>query len=231
MEIESILCTLQFRGEEGMSLQVIGAGFGRTGTKSLQAALEILGFGPCYHMAEVLPKGPKEFSLWEQAGAGKPDWYAIFGSYKATVDLPACSFWKELADFYPDAKILLSVRDADRWFSSTQETIFSPRWIEYLKNSIAANFMDKTISDQFGGNMHDRDALVRRFQEHNAEVQENVSPERLLTFEVKQGWEPLCKFLDVPIPNEPFPHVNDTAETSDLIDYMIEHGLENTFGY
>jgi len=214
-----------------MSLQVIGAGFGRTGTKSLQAALEILGFGPCYHMVEVLPKGPKEFALWEKAGAGKPDWDAIFESYKATVDFPACTFWRELADYYPEAKVLLSTRDADRWFNSTQETIFSPHWIEYLNNSVAADFMNTAINNQFGGNMHDRDTLVTRFQEHNVEVQANVPPERLLTFEVKQGWEPLCKFLHVPVPEEPFPHVNDTAETKGLIDYMIEHGLEKTFGY
>jgi hypothetical protein len=214
-----------------MSLQVIGAGFGRTGTKSLQVALEILGFGPCYHMVEVLPKGPKEFSLWEQAGLGNADWESIFGSYKATVDFPGCTFWKELSDFYPEAKVLLSVRDADRWFQSTQETIFSPRWIEYLKKSSAAKFMDITICNQFGGNMHDRENLVRQFQQHNTEVKAAIAPERLLTFEVKQGWEPLCNFLGVAEPREPFPHVNDTEETIKLIDYMIEHGLEKTFGY
>ena len=214
-----------------MSLEVIGAGFGRTGTKSLKAALEILGFDPCYHMVEVLPKGPKEFTLWEHAGSGSADWEAIFGPYKATVDFPGCTFWKELADFYPNAKVLLSVRDADRWFKSTQETIFSPRWIEHLKTSSAATFMNITINNQFGGNMHDRDTLVGRFQEHNAEVQATISPERLLTFEVRQGWEPLCDFLEVPVPSEPFPHINNTAETNDLIDYMIEHSLEKTFGY
>jgi len=214
-----------------MALEVIGAGFGRTGTKSLQSALELLGFAPCYHMVEVFPRGPQEFHLWEQAAAGNPDWDAIFGHYKATVDFPACNFWKELAGYYPEAKVLLSVRDPDSWFKSTQETIFSPPWIDYLSSSVAANFMHSTINDKFGGQMHNREILVRRFREHIAEVQAGIPADRLLTYEVKEGWGPLCNFLEVPVPDEAFPHINDTSETKGMIDYMIEHGMEKTFGY
>ncbi|MEZ5571056.1 MAG: sulfotransferase [Halioglobus sp.] len=214
-----------------MALEVIGAGFGRTGTKSLQSALEILGFAPCYHMVEVLPQGPRAFHLWEQAAAGNPDWDAIFGAYRATVDFPACNFWKELADYYPDAKVLLSVRDPDSWFESTQETIFSPPWIDYLGSSVAANFMHSTINEKFGGQMHDREILVSRFKQHIAEVQAGVPANRLLTYEVKEGWGPLCKFLGVAVPDQAFPRINDTAETKGMIDYMIEHGMEKTFGY
>lgn len=212
-----------------MSLSVIGAGFGRTGTMSLKVALEQLGFGPCYHMVECLPKGPDHYRLWEDAVAGKPDWDAIFAGFNSTVDFPACGSYAALADHYPDAKVVLSIREPEKWFESTQQTIFAPHWMVYLPNSMAGPFMKSTINDYFDNRMHDRDFLIRRFNEHVAEVQARIPAERLLTFEVKQGWGPLCEFLEVPVPAEPFPHINDTAETQAIINNIIEHGFERAF--
>src|SRR5262245_19137133 len=107
-----------------MAVQLIGAGLGRTGTPSLKFALEQIGFGPCYHMPEVM-LNPEASQHWVRAANGNPDWEAIFNGFVATVDFPGCTFWRELADYYPDAKVLLSVRDPEQWFESTQETIFS----------------------------------------------------------------------------------------------------------
>ena len=132
-----------------MSLQVIGAGFGRTGTRSLQTALQLLDFDACYHMLEVMPQGPAGIQLWEQAIRGEPDWDTIFSGYKATVDFPGCTFWKELAEYYPDARVLLSVRDPESWFQSTQETIFSPDWIKFIQTSPAAEFFSGTVQAIF----------------------------------------------------------------------------------
>lgn len=212
-------------------MEVIGVGFGRTGTMSLKASLEILGLGPCYHMIEVFPRGPSAFPLWEQASSGSPDWDAIFDGFSSTTDFPACTFWKELADHYPRAKLVLTVRDPEAWFRSTQETIFAPHWIEYLPNSMAGCFMQGTINDYFDGRMHDRDFLIQRFNEHVADVQANISSERLLTFEVSQGWEPLCNFLEVPVPDVEFPRINDTEATQGIIREIMEKGFAGTFGY
>ena len=108
-----------------MALTVIGAGLGRTATFSLKFALEHVGFGPCYHMAEVFAGARRNVPLWLEAVQGKPNWEAIFDGYTSTTDYPACTYWRELADFYPDAKVILSVRDPDTWFDSVSETIFS----------------------------------------------------------------------------------------------------------
>jgi hypothetical protein len=214
-----------------MALEVIGAGFGRTGTMSLKAALEMLGFAPCYHMIECFPRGPDHYRLWEQALAGNPDWDAIFSGFRATVDFPACTSYAALAEHYPNAKVLLSVRDANKWVQSTQDTIFSPRWIEFLQTSIAGPYMKATIDDYFDGRMHDRDFLAERFEQHVEAVRAAIPPERLLVYQVTEGWEPLCSFLDVPVPAEPFPHINDTAATQEIIDTVIRDGFEKTFGF
>ena len=194
-----------------MTMKVIGAGFGRTGTASLKIALETLLGAPCYHMSEVLGKAG-QVDLWLEAAAGKPDWGAIFQGYAATVDFPACNYWSELAAAYPDAKILLSVRDAERWFESTQETIFSPTLQEIQAGTKWGEMIKATIDDHLGGQMNDRDALVEAFNAHSAAVQSGINEGRLLVFEANQGWKPLCAFLGVEEPDEPFPHVNSKEE-------------------
>ena len=213
-----------------MALKVIGAGFGRTGTLSLKAALEQLGY-PCYHMVECFPQGPEHWKLWERAANGAPDWEALFEGFTASVDFPACTSYAALANYYPDAKVVLTLRDPQKWFTSVQNTIFDRQWIEFLPGTEAGAFMKATINDYFEGRMHDHDHLVRRFNEHIAQVRETIAPERLLVFEVTEGWEPLCEFLELPAPDGPFPHVNDTEAVNKLISAIMADGFQAVLGY
>jgi len=194
-----------------MKLQVIGAGFGRTGTASLKLALETLLHAPCYHMSEVLGNSG-HIDLWLDAAAGNPDWNAIFGNYAATVDFPAANYCRELAEFYPKAKIVLSIRDAERWFQSTQETIFSKTLQQLYSGTKWGQMARATVADHLGGDIHDREAVVAAFDAHVASVKQAFDPDRLLVFEAKDGWEPLCKFLELPVPEERYPHINSKEE-------------------
>jgi len=203
-----------------MALKVIGAGFGRTATASLKLALETLGFGPCYHMSEVLANAG-HLDLWNDASTGNPDWDAIFKNYNSTTDFPACTYWRELSDYYPEAKVILSLRDAEKWFESTQETIFSTRMWGILAGTPWETMLKNTINNPvFGGDIHNRDHLVRRFHEHTAEVKEAIPAGRLLVFEAKDGWAPLCEFLEVPVPDGDFPRVNSKTELQGMIDML-----------
>ena len=190
-----------------MTLSIIGAGLGRTGTASLKVALEQLLGVRCYHMSEAFGN-PANPPLWLRAVAGKPDWDAIFKGYGATVDYPACGFWRELSAYYPKAKVLLSVRDPDKWFESTRETILSEDIRELTARTPDKEFFQETVFKDYVGHFGDREFITSYFKRHNAEVQRVIPKERLLVYEVSQGWEPLCKFLGVPIPATPFPHVN-----------------------
>jgi hypothetical protein len=192
-----------------MTLKVVGSGLGRTGTLSLKLALEQLGFTRCYHMVEVF-MNPPHARLWIDAAEGRPDWNKLFEGYAATVDYPGARFWRELAEFYPDAKVVHSVRDAEKWFESTQATIFaeqSPARREGMPPEMKL-FFEKTVFGEFGDRIHDRAYMLDLFKRHTDEVVGTISKERLLVFEVSQGWEPLCKFLGVPVPGTPFPREN-----------------------
>ncbi|WP_165954279.1 sulfotransferase family protein [Seongchinamella unica] len=213
-----------------MALEIIGAGFGRTGTMSLKVALEQLGY-PCYHMIECFPRGPEHWKHWEQVGSGSPDWDAIFEGFTATVDFPACTSYAALAEYYPDAKVVLTVRDPEKWFTSVQDTIFGEEWIRFLPGSEAGAFTTTTINNYFDGRMHDHDHLVRRFNEHVAEVRATIPPERLLVFEVADGWEPLCEFLGLPAPEGDFPHINDTEAVQGIIKTIMDKGFQAALGY
>lgn len=217
-----------------MTLKVIGAGFGRTGTSSLQIALEQLGFGKCYHMREVFAHR-EHAPLWYAASQGQPvDWDVIFAGYQATVDWPGCTFYQELMRYYPDAKVLLSVRDPERWYTSAYNTIYSfrrnapPKWLYWLKSPswrLGRWMSDGIIWDGiFAGRFEDRAYAIEVFKRHTAEVQRVVPAERLLVYHVKEGWEPLCRFLDVPVPTTPFPHLNDTAEFQRMMEDRIKEG-------
>jgi hypothetical protein len=210
-----------------MSVKVIGAGFGRTGTASLKAGLEELGFSQCYHMSECF-KHPSHAPLWEDAVAGRPaDWDAIFDGYQATVDWPGCSFYKELMEVYPDAKVLLSVRDPDGWYGSTLTTIYRvPKsLLLFLLKLILPHtrnlyrMVNASVWDgAFGGRFEDREHAIGVYERHNEDVKRHVPPDRLLVYDVKQGWEPLCHFLNVPVPQDrPFPHLNDAAQIQRLL--------------
>jgi hypothetical protein len=196
-----------------MPLQVIGAGLGRTGTMSLKLALEALGFGPCFHMVEIF-RQPRLAALWECAAKGEPmDWEDVFRGFSATVDWPSCNFYRELANAYPAAKVILTLRDPDSWYESTQKTIFAD--LDELlddQSNAWARMTKLVIKDFFDGRLHDRDHVIAVYARHNENVRRIIPKERLLIYEVTQGWGPLCEFLGVPVPGSPFPRSNSTEE-------------------
>jgi hypothetical protein len=193
-----------------MALKVIGSGLGRTGTLSTKLALEQLGFAPCHHMVEVF-MNPEQVPLWIAAGEGRPDWDAIFGAYEAMVDHPGCAYWRELAAHYPDAKVLHTVRDPDKWFDSTQATIFNPDRPPPPEGTPMRTFFDQLYAF-YGGDMHDRAFMTGFFRRHTERVVASVPADRLLVFDVKEGWAPLCAFLCVPVPDSPYPRENSTEQ-------------------
>ncbi len=193
-----------------MTLRVIGSGLGRTGTLSLKLALEQLGFGPCHHMREVLDL-PETVPLWIEAFEGRPDWEAIFAGYNSTVDAPGCRFWRELSEYYPEARVVHSIRDPDTWFESTQKSVFAPD--SHSLNPVPP--FDRLFAHSlrpFQGGMHDRAFMIDYFRRHSAEVERAIPSHRLLAYEVSQGWGPLCAFLSVPVPEGPFPLTNTREE-------------------
>ncbi len=196
-----------------MTLKVIGSGFGRTGTMSLKLALEQLGVGPCYHMVEVFQK-PEAPQMWVDAANGKPDWPGIFAGYNSTVDWPNATFYAELAQAYPAAKVVHTERDSDDWYRSTQATIFAkppPVEPEEADTPFARMFRE-VIMRLFDGDLRTRDHVIGVYERHNAQVRATIPTERLLVFHVSDGWAPLCSFLGVATPEGPIPKVNSTEE-------------------
>lgn len=206
-----------------MSLQVIGAGMPRTGTMSQKLALEQLGFGPCHHMTEVFAH-PWQWRLWDAAGDGTlKDWDEIFSVYRASTDAPGCYFWRELADRYPEAKMVLSLREPERWYESMMATIFTESHQRSMGESPIGPILRKLAGRMFpavgpettlvgGGGPPNREQMMAGFEAHNAAVIAAIPPERLLVYRVSEGWEPLCRFLGVPVPQTPFPRVNSSEE-------------------
>ena len=199
-----------------MALEVIAAGLGRNATLSMKFALEVLGFGPCHHMTEVLADGTRQIPLWLEAARGAPDWEAIFADFKSTSDYPSASYWRELAAFYPAAKVVLTTRDPGSWFDSVSQTIFSPAMKSAHNGSLAEALMQATIFDSINGDISDRAFLTGWYAARNQQVIDALASERLLMFHPREGWEPLCTFLGVPVPDLPFPRVNRRAELGTL---------------
>jgi hypothetical protein len=197
-----------------MNLKVVGAGLGRTGTRSLQLALQQLLGGPCYHMLEVFAHRG-HVSVWQAATKGGPvDWDRLFEDYMATVDWPAAAFWRELSDANPDALVLLSVRDdAEAWWRSADDTIFAafrreiPPEIEPWHEMVVDLF-----ERRFTPGWDDPAVAMAAYERHNAAVRADVASERLVEWKPGDGWEPLCAALGVPVPDDPFPHENSTAD-------------------
>lgn len=213
-----------------MALQVVGAGFGRTGTLSLKNALEKIGFGPCYHMMEVFPR-PDHVAMWHRAAmTGSMDWDLVFRDFRATVDWPSTRWWREIAAYYPAAKVILSVRDPEAWYKSMTDTIYQPMKSEVPADANVPDFVRKQnemvrkaiVQDTFDNRFEDKDHTIGVFKRHIEEVKKTIAPDRLLVFDVREGWAPLCRFLEVPVPSEPFPRLNDTASTQAMIKAMGE---------
>jgi hypothetical protein len=203
-----------------MTLKVVGAGLGRTGTHSLQLALQTLLGAPCYHMLEVFGK-PEHIALWDQAADGnEPDWDVLFDGYAAAVDWPASAYWRQIGAKYPDAPILLSTRSsADVWFKSASDTIFQvgQRETDDPVANAQKEMALKMFANTFTPDWQNEDAVKKAYDAHNAAVRAEVPPERLIDWQPGDGWAPICEKLGLPIPDEPFPHVNTTAEFRQML--------------
>jgi hypothetical protein len=193
-----------------MSLRVVGAGLGRTGTMSLKLALERLLGAPCYHMLEVF-EHPEHVAVWHAAARGEPvDWHALFAGYAAAVDWPVGSFWPEVSVAFPGALILLSTRSAESWWQSASQTIF-PTSAKLAGTPWHAMWMELARS-RFTTQLDDRAAAIAAYERHNADVRARAPKPRLLEWSAKDGWGPLCRALGVAVADEPFPHANSTEE-------------------
>lgn len=217
-----------------MPLKVIGAGYPRTGTMSLELALEHLGFGPCHHMAEVL-QHPRQATLWARAFSGEPiDWDEVLAGYSSSTDAPSCFVSLELAQRYPDAKVVLSLRSAESWWDSAQATVMSEANRDGMIRSPNAALIGPMMmkmreylyrnGDGAEGaraapepGTPDRAAAIAAFNRHNERIRAAIAPERLLVFEARQGWEPLCEFLGVPVPQQPYPRANRREEFHEMV--------------
>lgn len=180
-------------------MQIIGSGFGRTGTLSLKKALETLGLGPCYHMEEVL-KRPEHIHSWYNIAHNKPvDWHNLFQDFQSTVDFPASTVYKELMGAFPEAKVVHTIRDPERWYDSTYETIYQaerlfPYWTQKSIKPIGrfVDMQNRIIwHNLFEGSFENRQRAIEIFQQYTEDVKRTVPADRLLIFHVKEGWEPL----------------------------------------
>mgnify|MGYP005817915371 FL=1 len=209
-----------------MTLSIIGAGFGRTGTLSLKLALDQLGLGPCYHMNEVFAR-PGHAQAWRDAfRAGHADWDGLLRGYGAAVDWPSACFWRQLAAHYPAARVILTVRDRDAWYQSIASTLFPaqrrplppPDDPHYAQLAMPRELI---LHGTFG-QIEDKDHVLAVYDAHNAAVRAAIDPARLLEYDVKDGWAPLCAFLGVPVPDAPFPRSNTQQE---FIDRLKQPGV------
>lgn len=205
-----------------MTLKLIGAGFGRMGTRATKDALEMIGFGPCHHMAEVFAH-PETVPLWEAALDDPPStaqgWAPLLGAYQSSVDWPSCHYWRELADAFPDAKVLLSTRDPEKWWNSITNTIFEIVRTEKVPDDATGmrqrhhEMSGRMIRDQrFSGKIDDKAHVLKVLKDHEDEVRQTIDADRLLVWSVTEGWAPLCEFLGVDVPDAPFPSRNTTKE-------------------
>ena len=207
-----------------MTMHVIGAGVGRTGTYSLKLAINQVGLGVCHHMEEVLHSMPTQVPLWSAAVSGEADWSRIYNGYNSAVDWPTACFFRELVEEFPKAKFVLTLRDPERWADSFGATIYkllsgadqAPQemraWLEMASEVIAKTGFPAGL---------ERDQLVAAFNSHNKAVKETIPASQLLVFDVRQGWGPLCDFLGVPMPEGDFPRTNHRAEFWDRVEGNI----------
>lgn len=204
-------------------LDVIGVGFGRTGTRSLQNALEVLGFGPCHHMLGMF-EYPDEIQHWRHAVKGEPtDWDEVYAGYRSTVDWPGARFWRELVAYYPQAKVVLTVRDPQRWYESARNSIYAAMLppdpgTDPVFTAIRTMSEEVVWQGVFDGRFEDAEYALSVYEGHIAAVRREVPADRLLVFDVTEGWEPLCDHLGVEVPDEPFPRLNATAKFTEFVD-------------
>ena len=213
-----------------MTIKVIGAGFGRNGTLSLKHALEKLGFEKCYHMME-LDQSRDEDLAWLKLNRGESvDFEQLFDGYQASVDWPSCNFWREQMTAFPDAKVILSERDPDAWYASIMKTIFpssmslrnhlnkhEPAERDPLMVRREEMVFELIWEGLFDGRLDDKDHVIGVYLAHNQQVKDEVPADKLLVFNSQEGWNPLCEFLGVPVPDEPYPKTNTTEQFEKMV--------------
>ncbi|WP_181786129.1 sulfotransferase family protein [Streptomyces phytophilus] len=204
-------------------LEVIGAGVGRTGTLSLKTALERLGFGPCHHMLGLF-EDPGQIPMWQAASRGEAvDWRQVFAEYRSTVDWPGARFWREISGAFPEAKVVLTVRDPESWYASAASSIHAaavappPEDADEGFLRLREMSLEVVWDGVFDGRFTDKEHALKVVAEHDAAVREGVDAGRLLVFRVSEGWEPLCEFLGVPVPDEAFPRSNERGRFMDEV--------------
>ncbi|HSG91732.1 MAG TPA: sulfotransferase [Pseudomonadales bacterium] len=200
-----------------MTIEVIGAGFGRTGTNSLKLALEQLGFDKCYHMFEVV-QHREHIPIWAAAHRGEAiDWAALFEGYRATCDWPSCNLWREQMAAWPDAKVILSTRDPEGWYKSVMNTIYPSCVVaaasdDPLQRAFGEWTMEIVWNPIFDGRMDDKAHVLDALKRHEDAVKAEVPADRLLVFRAADGWGPLCEFLGKPVPEADYPRTNSTED-------------------
>ena len=209
-------------------MKVIGAGLPRTATTTQMIAFEMLGFGRCYHMRDLMMDFEAGLPLWEAVAEGKPDWDAILGDANSCCDWPTAAYYKELLEHYPDSKVVLTVREPEGWVRSMRDTVWSIYFGDSVMHHVCEaravldplwrRFMDLMITMTWGADTlgppestFDDHALAASMHRWNERVKGEVPADRLLVWEPRDGWEPLCAFLEVAVPDEPVPNANDTA--------------------
>lgn len=203
-----------------MTVRVIGTGVGRTGTYSLKLAINRLGLGPCHHMEEVLHNLAVQVPLWNAASADRADWPAIYSGYRSAVDWPTACFFRELLQTYPEAKFILTQRSPESWADSFAATIYQLLTARDQAPSEMKDWLEMAMAvitrSGFTPGL-DRDGLIKAYIAHNQAVRTAIPADQLLVYEVSQGWQPLCDFLELPVPSDPFPRTNDRAEFWDRV--------------
>ena len=202
-----------------MTLKIIGAAPGRTGTVSLMTALEHLGYGPCHHMKACIENAQQTKWFLEAANGLPVDWHEVFEHYQAAVDWPASAYYKTLLETFPEARVIFSDRPAEAWYDGVASTIYQvvpslPGWLRKLVPHLDrwGQMVEKTIwQNELSGRFQDRRFAVQFFKDRLAEVREVVPPEQLLVHSAKEGWEPLCHFLNVKVPSIPYPRANEAT--------------------
>ncbi len=209
-------------------IKLLNLSLGRTGTMSLKQALEDLGFGKCYHFSDMFHH-PEHIEIWKSLARGESiDWEALFKGYQSSLYWTPSYDYQPLLDQYPDIKFILTVRDSDAWYKSVSNTVYG---LNHLTLSRKIGLKIKGVFDPdlrklykiwelqesllwqetFKGRFHDKDFAIQQFEKHIENVKKNVPAERLLVYKIQQGWQPLCDFLQLPVPDADFPRVNDTA--------------------
>lgn len=197
-----------------MALEIIGAGFGRTGTNSLKAALERLGFGPCHHMSEVIGNAD-QVRLWAEVAEGRPDFERIFSGFRSAVDFPVSAYWQDVLAATPGAKVILSDRDPGDWYGSFSQTILplildKATWPDIRRAWFA--MIDEVIVAKALGGRTDREGILAAYRANAAAARALEAQGRALVLRSRDGWPPLCDFLGVEVPDEPYPKTNPRAE-------------------